>query len=510
MYFKGFREARTSVIMDSEKQNLDSNPTAGLLRNSFFSAVSWASSLVFMVLLILSARYLGDESYGQFAFAFSLISLLEVITDLGIKEYVLRESARKKRQTSTLIGNALTVKVFLSLFTIILLIIIASVLPIRQDVRVIIYLFTFSMVFKSFKLLFRSVFIGYEQFKLEAFFVSLDRFIVLILCGSVLILGLGLVPFALVFMAASFINLIIIILFFQKYIGNLNMVWDFSFARKLIVGSLPFGMTAAAFMIYFRVDSVMLSILQNDVEVGWYNAAYRIIEGLIVIPTIIYYVLFPRLSALHEMAKDSVVEISQRACKYIIALSLPITFLGILTAKPFMLMVYGEAYINAVNAWKILLLGVTFMFLWSIFVVLLNSTNRPQIPFYGVITGSITNIILNVFLIPRYGYIGASVSTVLAEIVLFGFLSVSLLRCGYKLHLIKNAVKPIIASVLSGGIILMFVKLNAILSIFIGVSTYSLALIFLRFFDSQEMIYFHKIKSSLSNSIFIITEKRIK
>ena len=117
MYFKALREARTSEIMDSEKQNLDSNPTAGLLRNTFFSAASWASSLVFMVLLILAARFLGDESYGQFAFAFSLVSLLEVITDLGIKEYVLRESARKKKQTITLIGNALTVKIFLSLFT---------------------------------------------------------------------------------------------------------------------------------------------------------------------------------------------------------------------------------------------------------------------------------------------------------------------------------------------------------------------------------------------------------
>lgn len=488
--------------MGSENQKFVSNPTVGLLRNVFFSAASWASTFVFLVLLILAARYLGDEAYGQFAFAFALVSLLEVTTDVGIKEYVLREIARKKSQTIIFVGKALTAKVILSIFTTLLLVIIASALHLRQDVRVIIYLLTISMVFKSFKLFFRSVFIGYEMFKLEAFAVSLDRFIMLILCGSVLILGLGLVPFALVFMATSFISLIMIIFFFRKYIGELKMDWDISFARKLIKGSLPFGMTAAASMIYFRVDSVMLSILRNDVEVGWYNAAYRITEGLIVVPTIVYYVLYPRLSALHGIAKDSVVELSQRACKYIIALSLPITFIGILTAKPFILMVYGKEYINAVDAWKMLLLGVTFMFLWSIFVVLLNSTNRPQIPFYGVITGSIINIILNVFLIPRYGYIGASVSTVLAEIVLFSFLSVSLLRCGYKLHLIKNAVKPIIASVLSVGIILLFVKLNSILSIFIGVSTYSVALIFLRFFDAQEMIYFRRIKSSLSNSIF--------
>ena len=488
--------------MNAEKQNLDFNLTLSLLRNTFFSAASWASTLAFLVLIIMAARYLGDKSYGKFAFAFALVSLFEVTTDLGIKEYVLRESARWKSRTKILVGNAVTVKIILSIITAIILVGIASISNIGQDVRAVIYLITVSMVFRSFKLLFRSVFIGHEQFKLEAFVVALERLIMLIFGVCALILGWGLVPFASVFTAASFLSLILIIFFYKKFIAELNLVWDPSFARKMIRESLPFGLTAAAFMIYFRVDSIMLSIMRNDAEVGWYNAAYRIAEGLIVVPTIIYYVLFPRLSVFHEIAKDLVIELSQRICKYTIAVSLPITFLGIITAEPFVMLIYGKGYIKAVNSWKMLLLGVTFMFLWSNLIVIFNSTNRPQIPFFGVMIGSITNICLNLFMIPNYGYIGASASTVLAEVVLFSYLAILLSREGYQLNLIKNSVKPIIAAILTLGIIIAFVKGNAILCFLVGASAYSLVLIFLGFFDAQEMRFFRKIKNSLANFIY--------
>lgn len=485
--------------MRFEKQELLTSPTAGLLRNTFFSAASWASTFVFLILLIMAARFLGDEGYGKFAFALALVSLFEVTTDLGIKEYVLRESARIKDQTMFFIGNALIIKVFLSISTIGILIILALFLDIDSDVRLVISILTFSMVFKSFKLLFRSIFIGHERFKLEAFVVSIERLILLVFGVLVFILGGGIVSFASAFTIASFITLLLTISFFNRKIVKIQLVWDFSFAWKLIKESIPFGMTAAAFMIYFRIDSVMLSFFRNDVEVGWYNAAYRITEGLIVLPTIIYYVLYPRLSVLHEMEKDSVIELSQRACKYVMAISLPITFLGIITAEPFVLLIYGKEYINAAGSWKVLLLGITFMFLWSNFIALLNSINRPKVPFIGVVIGSITNIFLNIFLIPRYGYIGASVSTVIAEIILFSFLSISLLRYGYKLNLMKNALKPIIASALSIGVIILFMKGNAFLSVLIGTFIYIFSLVCLRFFDAQEIQLLREIKSSLSN-----------
>ena len=482
------------------KENIHTNPTFGLLRNIFFSTASWASSVVFLILLILAARYLGDEEYGKFSFAFAFVALFEVLADLGLKEYLLRESARKKDRTIILVGNGITAKIILSGVTAILLVTVSSFMSIEQDVRIVIYLLTFSALLKSYKLLFRSIFIGHEQFKLEAIVVLIERVILLVLGVIVLVMGWGLILFAIVFMISGFISLISVIAFYNHYIGKLKIIWDFSYVKNMVKNSLPFGMTAAAFMIYFRVDTVMLSMLKNDAEVGWYNAAYRLIEGLIVLPTIIYYVLFPRLSVLHEAAAESVLKLSQMACKYTIAIALLIVFLGMITGEKLILLIYGKEYVNSVGSWRILLMGVTFMFLWSVFVVILNSTNRPQIPFMGVLVGSATNIILNLFLIPKYGYIGTSVSTVASEIVLFCFLLVALSRNGFALKLIENAVKPILASAVSMGIILLFLKGNEVVAVLIGAISYLAALYIFGFFNEEEKKLLRSLKTSLINS----------
>jgi O-antigen/teichoic acid export membrane protein len=349
--------------------------------------------------------------------------------------------------------------------------------------------------------MFRSVFIGHEQFKLEALVVLIERVILLTLGVIVLVMELGLIPFAIVFMVSGFISLIIVIAFYIHYIGNIKIVWELSYVKKLVKESLPFGMTAAAFMIYFRVDTVMLSLLKNDAEVGWYNAAYRLIEGLIVIPTILYYVLFPRLSVLHEEARESVLRLSQMACKYTIAVALLIVFLGMITAEKLILLIYGMEYINSVSSWRILLAGVTFMFLWSVFVVILNSTNRPHIPLIGVGVGSATNIILNLFLIPKFGYIGTSVSTVVSEIVLFCYLLIALSRNGFKLKLIENAVKPMLASAASMGIIFLFLKGNEVMAVLIGAIGYFAALYIFGFFNEEEKKLLRSLKASLINSL---------
>ena len=80
-----------------------------LISNVFFSAISWLSSLAYLLILILAARFLGDETYGQFAFAFafSLIALLEFVANFGMKDYLVMAAlaAARKRLQLTLVGK---------------------------------------------------------------------------------------------------------------------------------------------------------------------------------------------------------------------------------------------------------------------------------------------------------------------------------------------------------------------------------------------------------------------
>ena len=130
---------------------------SNFITNVFFSGLSWLSSLAFLVILILAARFLGDEVYGQFSFAFSLVALFEVTADLGMKAYVVREIARSRDRTGEFLTHALALKTGLAALTTLILIGLALFMDVTGEVRTAIYLLTIAMISKSYKLMLKSL-----------------------------------------------------------------------------------------------------------------------------------------------------------------------------------------------------------------------------------------------------------------------------------------------------------------------------------------------------------------
>ncbi len=478
-----------------------SSKKSSLIINTVFSTLSRASEVVFLLLMILAARFLGEDGFGKFSFALALTSMFIFTTDMGLKTYLIREVARNKEKAVILLGNAVTLKIFLSILTVIILLLIASMLPHSREVLIVVYLMTIYMVSKSFKLIYRSIIVAYERFELETLAVSIERVLFIVLGSIVLVRGYGLIAFAVVFSAVGVLNLVITIILVKKYLIKPRIFADIGIIKKLFIESTPFWLTSGAFHLYFRLDSVMLSMMRNDAEVGWYTAAYRLIEGLIVVPMIIYNVIFPRLSVLHQESKSKVENISIFSCKYLIAISLPITFLGLINAKPLMLLIYGSAYSETVYAWQILLFGLSFVFLWNIFIVILNSINHPKVPFYGALLGTIVNVLLNFVLIPLYGYIGASISTLVSEIVLFIFLLVALTKIGYKFNFVKYSVRPLLATILSIAVIYLIDSDSALIITAVGGVSYFALLFILGFFEEDEKRLYAELKTTLLKKV---------
>jgi O-antigen/teichoic acid export membrane protein len=243
----------------------------------------------------------------------------------------------------------------------------------------------------------------------------------------------------------------------------------------------------AAFLLYLRLDSVMLSVMRNDAEVGWYNAAYRLIEGLVIFPMIIQYVLFPRVSILYLESKGSVEQLVSRSCKHLIAVAFLTAAVGILLADPVMTLVYGRQYAPATASLQILLGGIGFMFLSSLLRDVLNAVNRPLVPLIGGLLGVAVNVVTNLFLIPRYGHIGTSISTVLAELTLFSLMIGALYRRGYRLELMRWVVKPTLALLPSVGVMLLLRDWHFVLVALAGTSVYVSGLLSLRYLEADEL-----------------------
>jgi len=230
----------------------------------------------------------------------------------------------------------------------------------------------------------------------------------------------------------------------------------------------------------------MLSFIRTDAEVGWYNAGYKIYEGLTVFPFIICTVLYPRLSQLFVLNKKAHSLLSSRGAKYMFITSLPILICGIILSKDIINILFGEGFQNSVVALQILLVGVVFVFQIPLFQIILNSVDKQKVVMYVGLVGLIVNIFLNLLLIPRYGFKGAAATTVMSELIIFIVYYFYLCRSYLKTSIWILSLKPLFASLIVGGSVWKFNTLPLGLLLLLIFGLYPFLLFCFKVFDREE------------------------
>lgn len=395
------------------------------------------------------ARYLGAGGFGILSFALAFTAIFGVFADIGLSTLTIREVARDKSLAQKYLGNIAVLKIILGIATFGLIALTINLLGYPEQTINVVYLVALSVVFNAFSLMFYSIFQAYQRME----FVTIGRVLnsVLLLTGALFVIGQGLsiTAFASLFLLASVVTL--------GY-NSIVSIWKFArpkieidlgFWKETLKQAWPLGLVGIFVTIYFWVDSVMLSLMQGDEVVGWYNAAYRVVLVLLFIPGAYFSSVFPVMSKFYVSSKESLKYVYEKSVKYMIIIAVPIGVGTTLLADKVILLIFGTEYSHSIIALQILIWSTVFIFVSQSFAHLFNSLNRQII--VAKVTGScaLLNVLLNVILIPKYSYIGASIATVTTEFVALALVFIWSLRIGYGLSskkLIDIVVKVLIAS----------------------------------------------------------------
>jgi len=387
------------------------------------TAVLFAANIISKVLgffyVMYSARYLGAEGFGILSFALAFAGIFGVLTDLGLGQLTVREVARDKSLAKKYLNNISVMKTILVTVTFALIVIVINLLGYPEQTIKVVYLISLSVIFNSFTGMFYSIFRAFEKMEYQSLGQILSS--VLMLVGVLFAISqrFSVIGFALLYFVISVVTFVYsFAISFWKF-GKLNIKIDWNLWKSTIVEALPFGLSAIFIIIYFRIDSVMLSMMKGNEVVGWYSAAYKIIDAFVaLVPGIIYAVIYPVLSR-HFNSKDlKTIYIKSFHISFILGLFISIFIT--LFANKIILIIYGTQYTNSVPALKILIWAFFIICISSITSGLLNSINKQRIVTIGTGIGALLNIILNLILIPKYSLNGAAFATVATEF--FGFL----------------------------------------------------------------------------------------
>jgi O-antigen/teichoic acid export membrane protein len=260
--------------------------------------------------------------------------------------------------------------------------------------------------------------------------------------------------------------------------------------------SAPFALYALVTPIFLQIDIFMLSRMSSYESVGIYSAAFKVFLSFIVIPNALRAALFPSLSRLFSENKEKHIETFEVVCKFVILIVLPISFGIFFLSDNIIYLLYTNAFAESVWPLKILAVMMQFYFLRSVCAVTLYSSYFEYKFISMLLSALALNILLNLFLIPKWDAVGASIASLISEMAVFAGSYLVILAKLFKTKNMMHFIK-IVFSIL---FICLFIVLSAKLPTLsqIGFS-FVIYLFWLATFKAFRPYAFSKFKQILSS-----------
>lgn len=467
------------------------NAIQRIAKNIGMSSISQvAVSFFSFILLIYIARYLGEADFGVYSFAISFTALFVVFADIGISQFLIRDIARNKKLTNEYITNASAIKFILSFITFGLIAVVINLMNYPSNVIYIVYLFGIYSILSSFAQLFQSIFQAFEKMEYVAILTIIEKSILICFGLVVLFLGYGLTEIAYVYVIASICNVILSFFLVLEKLAKPSPKISLRQWKTLTLSSIPFGFNGIFAILFFRIDSVLLSFFKNDVAVGIYNAAYDPLLAFgYIISNVVVSAIYPAMSRYSVSSRDSLERFTVLSSKYMGIIGFPVAMACFVLANRFIDLFYAGQFVSSIVAFQILAIFIPIRMVSNITGTLLTSINKQTIRTFSVAIAAIVNIIFNIALIPSFSYVGTSFATVISEILLFLIYIFFINKYYKKLKIYEQFLKPAVAALLIGGLMYCLKEINLFVLIFITVLIYlGLLLLFRTFTDEDKYI----------------------
>lgn len=467
---------------------------------TIFTNMSWMmisqiiTSICAFIWTLILARYLGVSNFGIFGTAVSFSTIFLIIGDFGVAAYIIRSISTDFKNEAKYIGCALTIKLFLSIIYMIIVFIALLILGWDNFTVVICLLFAIESLIKSFTNILYSPFQAHENMKYQAISNTILTILTFVFIIIITFTNWQLYGIALAYILANIITLIYTYLALKKHIIVPKFIFDLNFSKKILIGGMPFALMGFFYTIYYSIDMVMLEQFSGPYYTGLYNSTYKLISVLNLFYSIYTSVIFPVMSKLFKNEGDLLQLSFNKSIKYLSLVTIPLSIATVFYASDIITFIYGNQYAQADNVLKILIWTVIFLFVNGAGSLVLNASHKEVSTTKIYSVAALFNVVLNLILIPRYNVYGASVATVLSEILILVLELYTLSKINQlpDKHLIFDLLKIIVASILL-GIFLYYANLSLWIAIPISIIIYLILIIVLHIFDENDFLIFKQI-----------------
>lgn len=455
------------------------------------SAAKIASTGLAVFSIGLIARYLGAEGFGEYAIVMAFFSLFGALGDWGLNQMATREISRPGADEKKIIANVFGIRIFISLFILIITPLIIFFLPYPEPVKTAIFIISLSYIFSSSY----QVLTGLFQKRLQ-----MDRLTGMELIGKIVQVSFVFLatyfhwnfPVIIGSVLANMVAVFFLVFFYSRKFIIFTPRFDWNYWKKFLIEAAPLGISALVTFIYFKTDTILLSLLKPAQDVGIYGAAYKVLENITFFPAMIVGLTMPIMSHSAANDKKKFASIINKNFKAFVILSLPLVIGTFFLSEKIIFIIAGDGFPESALVLRIIVFALAFIFFGQLFNNILIASGLQKKLLQIFILCAVFNLVSNLLLIPHFSYLataGVSVATEFLVIALTGW------TIYHKLNLFPK-MDRLGAVLFSGFLMLAFLwyfQKASFVFLFVGSSLiYLLGLWFFKALSEEELKSFFK------------------
>ena len=445
------------------------------------------STILALVSVGLITRYLGTEGFGNYATAVAFLSLFSALADLGLYNISTREISRSGADEKKIMGNVFSLRIISSTTVLILAPLVIFFLPYSREIKEGIVIVALAFLFSSGCQAFNGIF----QKNLAMYKVAMGELTGKIVQVATVILTIiydwGFDWIIMAMLLNMLVSFGIIFFWSRKYI-QIKLQVDFTYWKEFLKESLPMGAVAIISFVYFKMDTILLSVMKNGTDVGIYNAAYKVLENATFFPALVCGLVLPIMSRDIFTNRKNFQIISDQTLKFFILLIVPLTVVTLFLAEGIINLIGGSGFAESAYVLRILIFALALIFLGHFFNAILIVSNLQKKLMLVLLVAAVVNISLNAIFIPRFSYLGAAYVSVVTELIVV-FLTAYLVISRVKYYpRVDKLAKIILAGGAMGLFLFVFQGKNFFLLAAASFLIYFLALWALRVIKNSELM----------------------
>lgn len=493
--------------------------TRRIAHNTIIQIIGKALSLALSLVAIAAiTRYLGKTGFGQFTTITAFVQTAATLIDMGLvlmmvqmisKSNIITEGENchsrlpytttnlsANEAESTLISNFLGLRFISSFILLGLAILIAFLIPVYSHViKLGIAVTSIAFLFSSLIGLLTGIFQKHLRMERVAIAEFIGRLAFLGLTFFAIYQKFNLFWILSAMVIGNIINFFLLFYFSQRWV-KVKPQFNLKIWKNILKNCWPIALSIAFTLMYFRADTIILSLLRPQAEVGIYGATYKILEIAIVFPVMFITLVLPFLTrAWAEKNIDKFKNYLQKSFDFLSLLAVPMIVGVLFLGTRIMTLIAGQEFVESGPVLKILIIATAIIFIGGLFTHIIVAIEKQKQMLKYYLFAAIIALAGYLIFIPRYSYYAAAYITIIAELII-AISAFIIVRRATKISPKLGIVPKSILASLVMSIPLYFLKSwNLFAIILIASITYFITLYYIKGFSKEMIREIIKLKS---------------